>query len=76
LAPCFASLKTLLAVFARYAWVALLLKHNATTYLPVKLKTVKIRKRFFNYLLITDGEKILMNKRNDGDIWAICMTCP
>lgn len=43
---------------------------NATTYLPVKLKTAKIRKRFFNYMLISDGEKILMNKRGEGDIWA------
>lgn len=45
-------------------------KTNATTYLPVKLKTVKIRKRHFNYMLISDGKKILMNKRNEGDIWA------
>ena len=45
-------------------------KTNATTYLPVKLKTVKIRKRHFNYMLIFDREKILMNKRTDGDIWA------
>ncbi|MES2265221.1 MAG: A/G-specific adenine glycosylase [Bacteroidota bacterium] len=45
-------------------------KTNATTWLPVKLKTVKIRKRFFNYMLISDGKKILMNKRGEGDIWA------
>lgn len=45
-------------------------KTNATTYLPVKLKTVKIRQRFFNYLLIFDGEMVLMNKRDDKDIWA------
>jgi A/G-specific adenine glycosylase len=45
-------------------------KTNATTYLPVKLKTIKIKERFFNYLLITDGEQILMNKRNESDIWA------
>jgi A/G-specific adenine glycosylase len=45
-------------------------KTNATSYLPVKLKTIKIRKRYFNYMLISDGEKILMNKRNEGDIWA------
>ena len=43
---------------------------NATTYLPVKLNKVKVRKRYFNYLLITDGEKILMNKRGENDIWA------
>jgi A/G-specific adenine glycosylase len=45
-------------------------KNNATTYLPVKLKTVKVRKRFFNYLLITDGQNLLMNKRGEGDIWG------
>ena len=45
-------------------------KTNATTCLPVKLKTVKVRKRYFNYMLISDGEKILMNRRNEGDIWA------
>lgn len=44
--------------------------NNATTTLPVKLKTVKIKERFLNYFLITDGDKILMNKRGEGDIWA------
>ncbi len=44
--------------------------NNATTTLPVKLKTVKIRERFLNYFLISDGETILMNKRGEGDIWA------
>lgn len=45
-------------------------KHNATTSLPVKLKTVKVKERYFNYFLYTDGENILMNKRDDRDIWA------
>ncbi|MFD2872680.1 A/G-specific adenine glycosylase [Mucilaginibacter ximonensis] len=45
-------------------------KHNATAVLPVKLKTVKIKERYFNYFLYTDGENILMNKRDDRDIWA------
>jgi A/G-specific adenine glycosylase len=44
--------------------------NNATTTLPVKLKTVKIRERFFNYFLVTDGHTVLMNKRGDKDIWA------
>jgi A/G-specific adenine glycosylase len=44
--------------------------HNATTALPVKLKTVKVRERFLNYFLITDGDTVLMNKRGDRDIWA------
>jgi A/G-specific adenine glycosylase len=44
--------------------------NNATTALPVKLKTVKVRERFFNYFLVTDGQTVLMNKRDDKDIWA------
>jgi len=44
--------------------------NNATATLPVKLNKVKIRERFFNYFLITDGETILMNKRDESDIWA------
>jgi A/G-specific adenine glycosylase len=45
-------------------------KHNATTTLPVKLKKSNIKQRFFNYFLFTDGDKILMNKRTESDIWA------
>ncbi|WP_243837366.1 A/G-specific adenine glycosylase [Mucilaginibacter gilvus] len=45
-------------------------KTNATMYLPVKLKTVKIRKRYFNYMLIMDDQKLLMSKRDESDIWA------
>ncbi len=43
---------------------------NAVNALPVKLKTVKVRERFFNYFLITKGNTVLMNKRGDKDIWA------
>lgn len=45
-------------------------KTNATTQLPVKLKTVKVKERFFNYFLIIDGSRILMNKRTGNDIWT------
>ncbi|RVT98136.1 A/G-specific adenine glycosylase [Mucilaginibacter limnophilus] len=45
-------------------------KHNATAYLPVKLKKAKSRERFLNYFLLTDGHDVLMNKRDEGDIWA------
>jgi A/G-specific adenine glycosylase len=45
-------------------------KYNATTTLPVKLKKLNIKQRFFNYFLFTDGDSILMNKRTEGDIWA------
>lgn len=45
-------------------------KTNATTQLPVKLKTVKVKERFFNYFLIFNGDEILMNKRTGNDIWT------
>jgi A/G-specific adenine glycosylase len=38
--------------------------------LPVKLKKVKIRERYFNYFLVTDGDQLLMSRRGDKDIWA------
>jgi A/G-specific adenine glycosylase len=44
-------------------------KTNAINYLPVKPKKVKVRERFFNYFLIIDDDKILMNKRTGNDIW-------
>jgi A/G-specific adenine glycosylase len=44
--------------------------HQAIDILPQKLKKAKIRERFFNYLLVTDGDTVLMNKRNEKDIWA------
>ncbi|MGI4749447.1 MAG: A/G-specific adenine glycosylase [Janthinobacterium lividum] len=43
---------------------------NRINVLPVKLKTVKIRERYFNYFLITDQDKILLNKRSTDNIWA------
>ncbi|MDB5089381.1 MAG: A/G-specific adenine glycosylase [Mucilaginibacter sp.] len=44
--------------------------HNAINALPVKLNKVKVRERYFNYFLITDGHKVLINKRDQADIWA------
>jgi A/G-specific adenine glycosylase len=44
--------------------------HNAVTSLPVKLNKIKVRERYFNYFLITDAHNILMNKRDETDIWA------
>jgi len=46
------------------------IKHNAINALPVKLNKVKIRKRYFNYLLILHNEQILLHKRGAGDIWT------
>ena len=36
---------------------------------PVKKKKLVVRQRFFNYGLVTDGKKIVLKKRGDGDIW-------
>lgn len=44
--------------------------NNAVSILPVKLNKLKIRERYLNYFLVTDGDTILMNKRNEKDIWA------
>jgi len=38
--------------------------------LPVKLNKLKIRERYFNYFLVEDGDTVLMNKRDEKDIWA------
>lgn len=44
--------------------------HHATAQLPVKLKNTKIKQRYFNYFLIMEGDRILLSKRSDTDIWA------
>lgn len=44
--------------------------HNAVNSLPVKLNKIKIRERYFNYFLIIEGDKVLVNKRGPADIWA------
>ncbi len=44
--------------------------HNAINSLPVKLNKVKVRERYFNYFLVTDGDSVLVNKRDQTDIWA------
>ena len=44
--------------------------HNATTYLPVKINKVKVRERYFNYFLVIKDDTILMNKRDETDIWV------
>ncbi|MBK7130336.1 MAG: A/G-specific adenine glycosylase [Crocinitomicaceae bacterium] len=36
---------------------------------PVKKKKIKIRERYFNYLVITDEKNVLIKKRSAGDVW-------
>lgn len=38
--------------------------------LPIKLKKIKVKDRFFNYFLIIKENKILIKRRNNSDIWA------
>lgn len=45
-------------------------KHDLIGDLPVKSKKVKQSKRHFSYLIISDGKKLLLNKRPEKGIWA------
>lgn len=42
---------------------------NRVYELPVKIKTQKVRERYFNYIIAMRNNEILMNKRGPGDIW-------
>ena len=43
---------------------------NKVGQLPVKLKLIQKKKRYFDYFFFTVGDKILIQKRDQGDIWA------
>jgi A/G-specific adenine glycosylase len=42
---------------------------NQIDILPVKTKKIKIKNRSFNYLVITDGHSVCLEKRTSKDIW-------
>jgi A/G-specific adenine glycosylase len=42
---------------------------KCVTDLPVKEKKTKVRNRYFNYLILKQGNKIALNKRSGKDIW-------
>jgi A/G-specific adenine glycosylase len=44
--------------------------NNAINILPVKINKLKVKERFFNYFLIVDEDNIVLNKRDEKDIWA------
>ena len=47
------------------------LKNSQVAELPVKLKKLKIKKRYFNYIVpIINNESTLLNKRPEKGIWA------
>ena len=43
--------------------------HNAQDSLPVKLKKVKVRTRYFHYLVFKSGEQYWMKERGPKDVW-------
>jgi len=44
-------------------------KHQTIASFPVKDKKLKVKKRFLNYILISNGKEILINKRTGKGIW-------
>ncbi len=49
---------------------------NRINDLPVKIKSQKIRERYFNYILAIKDDQILFNKRGPGDIWENMIDLP
>jgi A/G-specific adenine glycosylase len=43
---------------------------NLVGQLPIKLKVIEKKKRYFDYFIFKLGERILIQKRLPGDIWA------
>lgn len=43
--------------------------NNKVDFLPIKLKKVKVRERYFNYFLALDNDLILTKQRVAGDVW-------
>ncbi|MFY0651488.1 MAG: A/G-specific adenine glycosylase [Cyclobacteriaceae bacterium] len=44
-------------------------RNDLQSVLPVKQKKIKKRTRYFNYFIISNGKKLLVNKRKKSDIW-------
>jgi A/G-specific adenine glycosylase len=44
--------------------------------LPVKKLHVSLTERYFNYLVITNGKKIILRKRTQNDIWKMLYDFP
>ena len=43
--------------------------HNLQSSLPVKNKKPKVRNRYFHYVVITRGKRLMMRQRGEKDIW-------
>ena len=44
-------------------------QENKINHLPIKSKKIKRRQRFFNYLILNNGENVFIKKRVKKDIW-------
>jgi len=44
-------------------------QNNTVQYLPVKDKKIKIKNRYFNYLIINYKDSVYIRKRTEKDIW-------
>jgi A/G-specific adenine glycosylase len=44
-------------------------KHHKIAVLPIKLKKVNVRERWFNYFVANDQHNLLIKQREAGDIW-------
>jgi len=44
-------------------------KHSTQLDLPVKLKKLKVKNITLNYLVVTNGESVVVKKRGKNDIW-------
>lgn len=51
-------------------------KHNVVEQLPLSIKNIKIKKRYFHFFLLIKNNKILIEKRNKNDIWANLFQLP
>lgn len=45
-------------------------QHGKQKELPVKIKKLKIKRRFLHYMVICQNDRILMKQRSGKDIWA------
>ncbi|WP_257666951.1 A/G-specific adenine glycosylase [Parapedobacter tibetensis] len=45
------------------------LQEGRVNQLPIKVKGKASRNRYFNYFVVLEGDRLLMSKRDKGDIW-------
>ncbi len=53
-------------VFNESCWA---FRNDEVANIPLKINKVKVRKRFFNFLLVRKGNAVAMQKRGPGDVW-------